>query len=262
MAAKWQRWMPVEIDQLWGSASIQQMTNDSFKGYFALLTAQWQSEDGCIPNDAKWLWKTSRLTKEQWDGCSETILDNFLSIEGDQLRNSVNYAKWLEAKRIHEARCTPKPKSRPSDHEESSISDPRIPHTITILNSNNPKQKKKPSGKPETDHRHPVFHEHVNRYWKHKTGEEKAPWDGSEGKALSALLAAKPDLTLEQFRLALKHRGDSPDEVQTERPRQWLPNILRFAGGPLDRYGKPLQVKVTLPNSGLKFVNVQQEASR
>jgi uncharacterized protein YdaU (DUF1376 family) len=100
---------------------------------------------------------------------------------------------------------------------------------------------KKPSGKPEADPRHKQFHEQIDRYWKHKTGEEKAPWDGSEGKALSALLAAKPDLTLEQFRIALKHRGDSPDEVQTERPRQWLPNILRFAGGPLDRYGKPLQ---------------------
>lgn len=145
--------------------------------------------------------------------------------------------------------------------QDLSIADAKSCFTDTYTVTNT-KEKKKPSGKPETDHRHPVFHEHVNRYWKHKTGEERAPWDGSEGKALSALLAAKPDLTLEQFRLALKHRGDSPDEVQTERPRQWLPNILRFAGGPLDRYGKPLQVKVTLPNSGLKFVNVQQEASR
>jgi len=102
------------------------------------------------------------------------------------------------------------------------------------------KSKEKPSGKPEADFRHHRFHEQIDRYWKHKTGEDKAPWDGSEGKALSQLLAAKPDLTIDQFRVMLKHRGDSPAEVQTERPRQWLPNILRFAGGPLDRYGKPL----------------------
>ena len=121
--------------------------------------------------------------------------------------------------------------------------------------SSSSKELKNPSGKPEADSRHFQFREQVDRYWHHKTGEEKAPWDGSEGKALSQLLAAKPDLTVEQFRMLLKHRGDSPAEVQTERPRVWLPNILRYAGGPLDRFGKPLQEKRN--GLGLAFVDAE-----
>jgi uncharacterized protein YdaU (DUF1376 family) len=122
------------------------------------------------------------------------------------------------------------------------------------------KRKEKPSGKPVGDSRHGLFREQIDRCWKHYTGQDAAPWNGSEGKALSELLAAKPDLTLEDFRKCLKNRGDSPSEVQTERPRQWLPNILRFLGGPLDRYGKPLAAPVV--HSTLKFVNVAQEAAR
>jgi uncharacterized protein YdaU (DUF1376 family) len=238
VAAKWQQWMPWYIDRFMASRYVQDMHPSAQMGYLYLIAAQWQSDDCCLPDDEEDLAVLSGLKKwNLWTEFSKAILRQFPKTESGKRQNAVCSGLWLEAKRIFEARQSGrKGKTHTSvKHQSSKKSDTRtVTGTVTRT------KEQKPSGKPGADPRHPVFHEQIDRYWKHKTGEEKAPWDGSEGKALSALLAAKPDLTLEQFRIALKHRGDSPDEVQTERPRQWLPNLLRFSGGPLDRFGKPL----------------------
>jgi hypothetical protein len=243
------------------------MSNSAFKGYIALLSAQWQSDDGTLPNDMHELAEKSRLSDADWEDSSASILRKFTSIEGNRLRNEVCFQKWLDAKTIFEARQASAKKTNtvtarsPHGHRTVRKRSPgRSADTRTDTETYTETKERKPSGKPGTESRHKAFHDQIDRYWKHKTGEEKAPWDGSEGKALSALLAAKPDLTIEDFRRCLKHRGDSPDEVQTERPRQWLPNVLRFTGGPLDRYGKPLETKQ--PTLQLRGVTLEEAMQR
>ncbi len=271
MAAKWQQWMPWYIDRFMASRYVQDMHPSAQMGYMYLIAAQWQSDDCCLPDDEEDLAVLSGLKKwNLWSEFSKAILRQFPRIESGQRQNAVCCEIWLEAKRVFEAR---RDSAKNTNRRATDIT-ARSPHGHRTVTAKTPSrsaytrtetvtktEEQKPSGKPEADPRHHVFHEQIDRYWKHKTGEEKAPWDGSEGKALSALLAAKPDLTLEQFRVALKHRGDSPDEVQTERPRQWLPNILRFAGGPLDRYGKPLQ-PAKPPTPQLRGVTLEEAMQR
>jgi hypothetical protein len=104
MPAKWQKWMPLDLDQLWSSPSVQRMSNSAFKGYIALLSAQWQSDDGTLPNDMHELAEKSRLSDADWEDSCASILRKFTSIEGNRLRNEVCFQKWLDAKTIFEAR--------------------------------------------------------------------------------------------------------------------------------------------------------------
>jgi uncharacterized protein YdaU (DUF1376 family) len=281
MPAKWQKWIPLDIDQFWSSPSVQRMSDSGKIGYLALICAQWQSEDGALPSDMDELAIASRLTDDAWQAVSASILRKFTPIQGNRIRNEACFQKWVDSKKVFEVRQEEyaqlqaarseagkigaqkrwqkdgKAIAKPWQKDGKPMAKDSFTYTVTVTKT----EKQKPSGKPGAESRHQAFHEQVDRYWKHKTGEEKALWDGSEGKALSALLAAKPDLTIEQFRVCLKHRGDSPDELQTERPRQWLPNILRFAGGPLDRYGKPLQAsKPALPQ--LRSVTLEEAMQR
>ncbi len=63
------------------------------------------------------------------------------------------------------------------------------------------------------------------------------PWDGSEGKALSVLLASNPSWTEEQIARMVRNRFTS-EAINSARPRKWLSNLSEYAAGPLDRYGK------------------------
>lgn len=63
------------------------------------------------------------------------------------------------------------------------------------------------------------------------------PWDGSEGRTLDRMLKSNPSWTLGQWIAMLRNYFDS-EGVNGDRPRLWLPNISRWARGPLDKYGK------------------------
>ncbi len=63
------------------------------------------------------------------------------------------------------------------------------------------------------------------------------PWDGSEAKALALLLGGNPAWSEEQIASMVRNRFLS-DDINSARPRKWLPNISEYAAGPLDRYGR------------------------
>lgn len=48
MAAKWQTWIPLHINRLRGSLSVQAMSGNAFKGYLFLLMAAWETDDCTI----------------------------------------------------------------------------------------------------------------------------------------------------------------------------------------------------------------------
>jgi hypothetical protein len=106
------------------------------------------------------------------------------------------------------------------------------------------KEKEKENIKPalrkkrsEVDPRFKPFVEIVSRYWLDKNNVPLI-WDKSEGKALKLLLAASQNLAVEQFARCLANRADSEGVAHGERPRVWLGNVLRYANGPLNRFGK------------------------
>ena len=63
------------------------------------------------------------------------------------------------------------------------------------------------------------------------------PWDGSEGKALDRMLKGNPSWTLIQWTTMIRNRFES-EGVNGERPRAWLPQLSKWARGPLDKYGR------------------------
>jgi DNA-binding transcriptional regulator YhcF (GntR family) len=88
----------------------------------------------------------------------------------------------------------------------------------------------------EIDPRHTPFRELCEKYATHKS--VTFTWDGSEAKALAALLAATPSLTHEEFHRCLVHRSKSPGTPHGERPRVWLPTIMRYQQGPLNEFNR------------------------
>jgi uncharacterized protein YdaU (DUF1376 family) len=104
MPQKWQKWMPLDIDQFWSSPSVQRMSDSGKIGYLALICAQWHSDDGSLSCDMDELAIASRLSDEAWEVNSAAILRKFTSVVGNRIRNEACFQKWLDAKTIFEAR--------------------------------------------------------------------------------------------------------------------------------------------------------------
>lgn len=100
-----------------------------------------------------------------------------------------------------------------------------------------------------SDDRHNLFKEEINKYWKSKNASE-IPWNGSEGSKLKAFLAANPKMKAEDFTQLLRYRYLS-EENHSERPRVWIESLNRYGSGPLDRFGKPKNGKITNSRSTL-----------
>lgn len=106
-----------------------------------------------------------------------------------------------------------------------------------------PQQHKSKNGsKPaDSDPRHVLFKSEVFSYWKQQNPEgTSCPWDGAEAAALTAMLRASPNMTLDSFKQLLRNRARS--EVNpADLPRAWLRDVMRFQSGPLDRFNKPMK---------------------
>jgi uncharacterized protein YdaU (DUF1376 family) len=106
---------------------VQRMSCAAFKGYIGLLTAQWQSEDGTLPEDMQELAEKSRLSDEEWEASSASILRRFVRIEGARLRNEVCFQKWLDARTVFEAR-----------RKAASTTNSRSPHGHRTMRERSP----------------------------------------------------------------------------------------------------------------------------
>jgi uncharacterized protein YdaU (DUF1376 family) len=128
--------MPLYIDQFWSSPSVARMTPAGKMGYFALLCAQWQSEDCSLSGDPHELAIASRLSDEEWEKSAAAILRKFHSIEGGRLRNPACHAKWEEAKKVYDARRDGGAKRKKTldtnegDHD-LTINSPQGEHEVT-----------------------------------------------------------------------------------------------------------------------------------
>lgn len=86
------------------------------------------------------------------------------------------------------------------------------------------------------------FQQELFAYWNGQNPEgPKSGWEKRDSAVLRGLLESHPDLQLEDFKKCLRNRAHSQVNP-AELPHTWLRDVLKFAAGPLDRYGKPLRV--------------------
>jgi uncharacterized protein YdaU (DUF1376 family) len=100
------------------------------------------------------------------------------------------------------------------------------------------------------DGRFEPFREEIFRYWAQQNlGDKKAgecPWMKKDQTALSGLLRASPEMSLETFQILLVHRAQS-QVLASDPPRNWLTvDLKRFSAGPLDRFKQPLKAPRTM----------------
>jgi hypothetical protein len=260
MAAKWQRWMPMEIDALKASPAVQAMHPSARAGYVWLLLDAWQTDDCTIPSDPLDLADKSGLGDELWAAHGIRILRKFERIDGsDRLRNLPQYERWQAAKVVYDKRHENADRtnerrissnsatksdtlsSRSSSSENLPLEPPLITGTETETKIEKPKKQKpsrSESGK-SPDHRHQECKEAIRDYWDSKNPEMEMPWDGSEGKILGMFLSANPKLTAVGIRRLVAHRGNS-EVNHADRPSKWVRSLTSFNQGPIDRFGKPL----------------------
>ena len=82
---------------------------------------------------------------------------------------------------------------------------------------------------------HAEIREHIQQNYREVNGIT-CPWDGSEAKALDKMLKANPSWTVMQWLTMVRNYFDS-EGINGQRPRVWLPQISKWAAGPLDKFG-------------------------
>jgi len=214
-------------------------------GYLYLLAYAWQTEDCTIPSDPLELAEISELGDDLWQTYGPRILKKFVAAEATgKLQNESLLEKWLEAKRVFDAR------SLGGKHKDSSKT---LPSDIEVTPPQGHRQgqeqkaeKQKPSRrraasedgmKHSSDPRHEACKERIFAAYRHKNNGADPDWDGREGKALGMLLRAQPALNPETINPLLMHWARS-DINHSDRPSIWIPKLSSFRIGPIDRFNK------------------------
>lgn len=252
MAESWNTWYPHHIDIWQGSAGIQILSDTAYRAVHNILQDMWKSQDCAI--EEKKLRASSRV--RDWEFCEKEVLDYFDRTEDGRITHFVQREKWLKAKAIYEtnrvewndtreARSAAgkagararwqnhgKAIAKPCEPDGKVLANDGLTETVTTT-----KKVQRPSrDKREVDPRHVAFKEEIERYMTQK--KASFVWDASEAKQLDLLLKAVPGLVIADFQRCLFHRARSPGVPHGERPRVWLPNILKYQEAPLNEFGK------------------------
>jgi len=100
MADKWQIWYPHKIDAWQGSATIQTFSDAAYRGYHNLIMAQFQSDDGMLPDDDRALAKESRLGP-RWPEFAEEIRAHLKTDVPGRVYSATQYELWRDAHTKH-----------------------------------------------------------------------------------------------------------------------------------------------------------------
>ena len=104
MPQAFQGWYKHDIDAWRGSAAVQDMTDAEYRAYHNLLMAQFESEDGMLPDDEKELAKLSRKRAE-WQNIREVVLEQFERGGEGRVYNARMHYEWQQAKSLSEQRA-------------------------------------------------------------------------------------------------------------------------------------------------------------
>jgi hypothetical protein len=94
----------------------------------------------------------------------------------------------------------------------------------------------------KADPRHGVVKGLLDGYWALECPSiPSLPWGAADAGALGQFLRANPELATEIVAGCLQHRLLSEDHAPGERVHRWIGDLLRYAGGPLNRFKQPLR---------------------
>jgi hypothetical protein len=99
------------------------------------------------------------------------------------------------------------------------------------------------NGPDAPDPRHALVREHILRRHREIFGVA-CQWDQTESGQLALLLKGNPDWSLGQIANMVDNRFHS-EGVTAARPREWLPELGKWAAGRLDRFGKVWRPETT-----------------
>lgn len=122
MASEWQRWYQHEIDKWQGSATVQTFSDAAYRAFHNLIMAQFQQDDGKLPNTPAQLAKLSRMGP-RWPKVADEVMSEFEVDADGRIYNVTQYKGWQAARERHQAYMNRK-KRRTSDFiDNASIGD-------------------------------------------------------------------------------------------------------------------------------------------
>ena len=230
-------------------------------GYLYLIASAWQTDDCTVSGDPLDLAVESGLGDELWVVHGPRIMRKFYPV-GDRMQNDVIFAEWLDTKAAWDRKhLTPdeltekRSAAGKAGNEKRWANRKRIANAIicdedlsqthrktsltvtrTVTRTGTEKVQKPSRADRTSDPRHSLLREELKRYAEAR--KVLFVWDASEGKALDLLLKATPSLTMEIFQTCLFHRSRSTGTPHGERPRTWLPHILKYQQAPLNEFNK------------------------
>lgn len=254
MPSKADIWMPLYIgDYL---ADTSHLDAERHGCYLLWMMHYWRR--GPLVNSIPDLLSIGRLRCADASSIAQALLREFFTLQKDgfwhQKRTDIEREKWQQkkvsaierAKKAATGRWSKDASSITQAMLESCPSPSPLPLPIK-------EQQQKPSrGKRERQSpdptktdlakaRHAEFKSIVAEYWDSRNKGVQMPWDGREGKHLEMFLRAAPHITAEQFRGFLRNRYAS-EVNHGERPSQWIDWVTSYSAGPMDRFGKTMEV--------------------
>jgi uncharacterized protein YdaU (DUF1376 family) len=235
-------WMPLYIgDYL---AETQHLSAEQSGAYLHLLMHEWRV--GPLPVDLDVLRRIARVEKDAW-GNAWAMLENFFTrteagftqprLEIEKVKSKENRERFSNRGKAGAEKRWSKPNVM---HEHATSNAEAVLDGCPLPSPSSTKQVQMTSRvKREVDSRHADFRKLTGMYWTQKNPEIAMPWDASEGKQLSLLLAANPALDGDVFKELLDQRAKS-EVNHAERPRVWLSKVTDYARGPLNEFNKPL----------------------
>lgn len=214
--------------------------------YWTLRCELWRTLDGTLPREDSILARACGCSVAEWLAVREEVL-SVLESDGTRVwhRDLLEQFRETEAK-IQSCRVGGLARAKKSSERSANAEQTHSKRSADLDLDLEVSKKQKPSAnstirgdESPVDQRHYPLRETIRAYWETKNWGGKAPWSGRDAKALEVLLSSNPSWTVEQFTQCVHNRSKS-DVNHAENPFAWIPKLASFAGGPLDRFGKPL----------------------
>lgn len=97
MPQAFQSWYQHDINAWQGSAAVQDMNDAEYRAFHNLIMAQFQSEDGMLPDDDKQLAKLSRK-RHEWESVREVVMEEFESMGDGRVCNVRMHKEWQRSR--------------------------------------------------------------------------------------------------------------------------------------------------------------------
>lgn len=215
----------------WQAKGLYRELLDEFwaEGYLPLDHSELADICGCSLDEFETYWP-------QVKGCWEETETGYVNAKMDTMRTATDTNRVTNANNGRAGAMAKMAVAKPSlANAKQSLGGRHIAEQ-----SREEQRNTSPRQARSADPRHSAFKVPLGKYWDRHNPSVQMPWDPSEAKQLSSLLAASPDLTIETFTVCLQNRHKSRVN-HSDRPRAWLARSLDYLNGPLDQYGKPLE---------------------